>query len=247
MPTTMAEDEKKAQGGWIKGGGVTIDGDAVLLELKLGGGSEFVDDLLARKIAVAVATKRGITLSDDELDDALAAFYTDRDLFEEAQIAVWLKSMRLRGDAVREYVRESTLAQRVRAKLITDAAVEDRFGADRYDYAIAEVEVFEFATAGQAREFILAVREKETAAADGERRKFTRREAPEEIAALLFSCDAGELAGPVENDDGRHEVFVLRSRIEAELDEQLREQVRTEMFEQLIEAELNRDPLKFVE
>ncbi|HKM99249.1 MAG TPA: hypothetical protein VJX23_01940 [Candidatus Binataceae bacterium] len=242
----MAEDEKKAQGGWIKGGGVTIASDAVLLELKLGGGGEFLDDLMARKIAVAIATKGGIALSDDELDDALAAFYTDRDLFEEAQIAVWLKSMRLREDAVREYVREGALAVRARAILITDDAVADRFGSDRYDYALAEVEVFEFATVGQAREFILAVREKETAAVNGERREVTRREAPEEIAAMLFSCDLGDLAGPVENDDGAHEVFVLRSRIEADLDDQLREQIRTEMFGQLIEAELNRDSLKFL-
>ena len=39
---------------------------------------------------------------------------------------------------------------------------------------------------------------------------------------------------------------MLRSRIEAELDDELRVQIRDEMFRQLIETELTRDPAKFL-
>lgn len=242
----MATDKKNSQDGWITGGGIAIGPVTILLELKLGGGADFLMSLITRKIAVALATRNKITLTDDELDEALTTFYSDRDLFEDAQITGWLASRLLDEAAVREYVRETALVERARATLITDDAVRDRFASDRYDYTNAEVEVFAFATAGEAKEFMLAVREKEAEATDGEHREMLRRDAPEEIAAALFSSDPGELVGPVETDDGGFEVFVLGSRTEAELDEALSDQIRGEMFRQLIDAELIRAPLKFL-
>ncbi len=242
----MATEEKQPQDSWITGGGVTIGPDTVLLELKLGAGADFLPSLLARKIAVALAIKNRIIVTDAALDDALAAFYSDRDLFEDAEIAGWLASRFLDDASVTEYVRETALVEHARAALIADDAVRDRFASDRYDYATAEVEVFAFATAGEAREFMLAVREKEADATDGEHREMTRREAPEEIAAALFSSEPGDLVGPVENDDGAFEVMMLRVRTDAELDDALHEQIRGEMFRQMIEAELIRDPIKFL-
>lgn len=243
---TMSIDDKKALDGWISGGGVIVGQEAILLELKLGGGEEFLQGLLARKIAVALAIKNKVALSDDELDDALSEFYGDREIFEDAQIAAWLSSMRLDEASVSEYVRETAMVGRAQNVLITDEAIRDRFASDRYDYSTAEVEVFTFATAGAAKEFILAVREKEAEATEGEHREFIRRDAPEEIAAALFSCEPGDLTGPAESDDGAFEVFVLRRRIDAELDEELRLGIRGEMFDQLIEAELTRDPMRFL-
>ena len=242
----MATEEKKAQDGLLKGGGVTIADEVLLLELKLGGGAEFLAALMARKVAAAMATKRKVLVSDDELDDAVAAFYADRDLFEDEQIANWLKSTQVSEAAVREYVRETALVERAQSVLISDDAVRDRFASERYDYAVAVVEVFKFATPGEAKEFMLAVREKEAEAADGEQREVTRREAPEEIAAALFSSEPGDLVGPVENEEGEQEVFRLSSRSEAELDDELRGRIRGEMFRRLIEAELTRDPMKFL-
>ena len=242
----MATEEKHSQDGWITGGGVTIGPGTILLELKLGGDADFLPSLLARKIAVALALKNNIVLSDAESEDALATFYSDRDLFEDAQISDWLLSRLLDEASVGDYVRETALVERARTALITDDAVRDRFASDRYEYGTAEVEVFEFATAGEAREFMLAVREKEAEATDGEHREMTRRDAPEEIAAALFSCGPDDLVGPVENDEGAFEVLVLRVRTEAELDDALHDQIRDEMFRQRIEAELTRAPMKFL-
>ena len=242
----MPNDAKKAQVGWLKGGGVTLDDEVFLLELKLGAAAEFLGGLLGRKVAARLAIQRKIELSDDELADAVAAFYADRDLFEEEQISTWLKATGVTDEAVRERIREMALAERAKAELLTEQAVTDRFSSERYDYALANVEVFGFANAGEAKEFVLAVREKETEPGAGEQRQMTRRDAPEEIAATLFSCEPGDLVGPLENDDGEHEVFRLTSRSEAELDDDLRARIRDQMFRQLIEAELIRDPMKFL-
>lgn len=242
----MPNDAKRAQSDWIKGGGVTLTDQSFLLELKLGAAPDFLGTVLGRKIVKRLASQKKIELSDDELEDAVAAFYADRDLFEKEQVAVWLKTTQVTEQAVRERVLEMALVERARTILITEQEVRDRFAAERYDYAMADIEVFSFASAGEAREFILAVREKEAEPGEGERRQLTRRDAPEEVAAILFSCEPGDLLGPVENDDGEQEVYRLRSRIDAELDEDLRTQIRNQMFHQLIEAELVRDPMKFL-
>ncbi len=163
----MPNEAKKAQTEWLKGGGVSLADEAFLLELKLGAAPEFLGGLLARKVAARLAAKRQIELSADELDDTVAAFYADRDLFEEEQISTWLKATGVTAEAVRERVREMALVERAKAELITEQAVTDRFSSERYDYASAEVEVFSFASAGEAKEFLLAVREKEARSGRG--------------------------------------------------------------------------------
>ncbi|HTR64009.1 MAG TPA: hypothetical protein VMH37_20015 [Candidatus Binataceae bacterium] len=218
----------------------------MLRALKLGSSPEFLDGMLRRKIAAALATSSGISVSADELEDALVAFYTDRDLFESPQIEAWLKALRLDENAVRDHVAELLLGQRARDSLVTDEAVHDRFASERYEYDRATFELFEFSSQGEAHEFILAVREHERRAQDGQRRDLARREVAEEVRAALFSGETGDLFGPVENDAGKYEVYLLRQRREARLDEDLANEIRDEMFDELLDAEFTKHPLAFL-
>jgi hypothetical protein len=243
----MADQEKKpTDAGWIKAGGITVTSDAVLLDLKIGLGAEFLDELIRRKTAAAIATKRGISMPDDDLEEALASFYADRDLFEPEQVEQWCESMHLEQPAIRDYVVESALWELAKQELITDAQIEKRFAADRYEYARAEADLFSFKTVGEAKEFVLAVREHEVVPKGGVRKWLTRREMPEEIAAILMSADAEELVGPVENDQGAFDVYMLNRREEAVLDDSLRDEIRDKLFGELVEAELTRNPLTFL-
>jgi hypothetical protein len=236
---------KKASVGWAKTGEIVIADDAILLELKIGGGDQLLRNLALRKIAAAKAAERGITVSQQELQEALDAFCAERELFEEEQIELWRQSLHLPQSALAEYVRETVLANRLKEALTPDQAVNECFSASRHEYASAEVEVFGFESEGAAREFILSVREHETEPEGGESRQILRREAPEEIAASLFSAQPGEMLGPVETDDG-FEAYRLVDRKDAMLDDELREQIRDELFSQFLEAELTRNPLTFL-
>jgi hypothetical protein len=244
----MMADQRKPQrdAAWITAGGVAIAGDAILLDLKLGADNGFLDALIWRKAAASVAAKRGVSLSDDDLVEALDSFHADRDLFEPEQIDHWYETRRLDRQAVREHVAEATLVERARQESITDDQIQKRFAADRYEYARAEADVFQFKTIGEAKEFMLAVREHELTPQGGTRTMLTRREAPEEIAATLLSVDRGELTGPVETDESTYAVYLLIRREEAILDDSLREEIRDKLFDELVETELTRDPLTFV-
>ena len=231
---------------WAKAAGIEISPDDVLINLKLEPGGEFLDELTWRKAAVAFATRRGVSVDEEDIEEALGEFYVDRDLFEPEQIEKWLASARLEEGSVRDFVTETVLIEQAGESLITDEAVEERFAASRHELALAEVEIFGFSTDGEAKEFMLAVREHEIGPEGGTLAEVMRRDAPEEIGAVLFSAEPGELIGPVEAEDGSYEVYVLNQIEEATLDEDMYENLRAEMFGELVEAELSRDPLEFL-
>ena len=217
-----------------------------MLELKVGPSAEFLNQLGRRKLASAMALRLGITIAEPELDEAVAAFYAERKLFGAQQILDWRHSMRIEETAIREYVHETLLTPRLRHKLISESMVRTRFAADPHQYARAEVEVFTFSSEGAAREFVLAVRERELESIHGARRWLKRRETPEEAGALIFSAEPGELAGPVAIDYQCCEVYRVLHREHPSLDSQLNRQIGSELFDELLDSELARHPLAFL-
>jgi hypothetical protein len=230
---------------WIKAGGAIIDCAAVLVELKAGSAPVFLENLMQRKIAAAIAVRKGIGVADAEIETALADFYVARGLFEPEQIAQWHRSLPIGEEELRGHLRERILHQRLAHEAVPEAAIVKRFSANPHEFARAEVNIFTFPIEGAASEFILAVREREIEPF-AERLRITRRDAPSEIAATLFAAEPGELVGPVEADDRRYQVYRLLHREEAILDDQLKEQLRAEMVTELLREELVREPQSFL-
>jgi hypothetical protein len=154
--------------------------------------------------------------------------------------------LRISEAAIPDYVRETTLLPRLRDKLVSSQMVRARFELNPHQYASAEVEVFIFSTEGAAREFMLAVHEKETEPNHGARRWLIRRETPNEAGALIFSTEPGELAGPVEIDYRCHEVYRIRQREQPALGADLYRQIGDELFDEILRLELARNPLTFL-
>jgi len=219
---------------------------AVLVELKLGASAQLLEDLALRRVANAMAERHGIVNSEEEWDQALAAFYVERNLLDEQQIFDWRRSLRLEEVTLREYVRETVLFRRLRERLISDQSVERRFRMNPHEYARAEVGIFTFSTEGAGKEFVLAVREKETEPIHGARRWMIRRETPDEASALIFSAQPGDLVGPVETEYQCYEVYRVLRRESGVLDARLKKQLHNELFTELLKAELSRDPIKFL-
>jgi hypothetical protein len=231
---------------WLRAAGIEISDEAVLLELKAGPQSLLLDALVLRKSAAVRAVREGLHASEEEVDEALARFYTERDLFEDKEAADWRNSLRLDEEDLRGLIREECLARHLREHLAPDRMVQERFRSNPLAYTILEVEVFGFPTEGAAREFILSVREGEREPGRGEARRLTPSEAPEEIAAQLFSAAPGELVGPVEAEDGAQEVLRVAQRSERILDADLRESIRDEILREGVATALARDPITFL-
>jgi hypothetical protein len=230
---------------WASGAGIDVTDEAVLLELKTGPRGDVIEGLLRRKAAAARAMEEGIAVSEDEVDDALADFYSERDQLEDAQAAAWRSEHHVEEGELRALVREQCLVRRLRERLAPDEVVERRFRANPLSYARVEVEAFKRPTEGAARELMLAVREGEIAPGAGESRRLAPASAPEEIAAQLFRAREGEMLGPVEADDGGYEVYRVTARAASQLDDALREAIRDEILEEALAPAFSRDPVSF--
>lgn len=237
----------------IAGGGCALSAADLLLLCKVGAAGDLAAGALQRAAAAARAEAEGLAVTDDEVEEAAGAFFAERDLFEAEAIANWLAGMKLDAAALRCWLRQGLLLDQLKAALVPDAAVLAHFTAVRQDYARANLEIIQYASAGAAAEVMLALREGElrweTAvkkAGGAQTRAVRRSEAPEEIAAELFTRAPGELAGPVETDDGLFAIYRVMTRTEPELTDELREQVRDELFQPLLEAPFIKAPARFL-
>jgi hypothetical protein len=231
---------------WLRVCGIAVTDDAVMMELKLGASAQLLEKLALRKAAGAIARRMEITVSELELSEAVAAFYAEHKLFDRDQIRDWHRSLRLEEAALREYIRETMLSRLLRGRLFSDQAVRERFGMNPHRYARAEAEVFTFSSEGAAREFVLAVREQETQPIYGARRWMIRCETPDDAGALIFSARPGDLVGPVEIDYHRYDVYRILVCENPTLSAHLQTQIRDELFDEVLQAELARDQLTFL-
>lgn len=238
---------------FAQAGGIVISPEDLFLAVKLGPGRGVLHEILLRRLAASRAQSEGVVAGDEEVEEACSEFFAERDLMEPSQIDEWLRQVCLSGAVVRAYVREAVLARKLRGRLVSDETVEKRFRSAPHAYASAQVEIVEFESSGLAAEVMLQVKEGEMAWLEAVKRAggvepaaLRRREAPEEIATLLFSLPPGSLLGPVETDQGAHAVYRLLSRSEPELDDELREAIRVELFEEELLRPLARQPLTFL-
>lgn len=236
-----------------QGAGVSATAADLLLAVKLGPGQALLQDILGRRAAAARAKQEGLEADAEEVEEALAEFFGELELFDEAAQEGWLRGMRLTRAALAAHFEEVVLARALRGHLAPDEAVEKRYRASLHDYARAEVEAVEFETKGAAAETALQLREGEIAWAEAAARAggveslaFTRAEAPEEAAAELFSSAPGAYVGPVEADEGGFVLYRLVSRSDPELDDELREEIREKIFVQEIARAFEKQPIRLL-
>ena len=236
-----------------EGGGASIDSDDVELLLKIGPGRALLEDILLRKIAAAMAAERGVEVSDDDVESALNALYAELGFFEPAQVTDWLVSAKVDEAVLRRYMRDSLLKEKLGPALVPDAAVRQRFLASPYDYATLHVQKISLEGRGGAAETLLQLNEAEITweeaarrAGDMESLVMHRKDVPAEAAADLFVCPLGGFVGPVEDELGTYAVYRVAWKMEPELDDALRAQIRGEMYEEELRAALATAPLRFL-
>ncbi len=236
-----------------QGGGVTAALDDLILAVKLGPGQALVHEILGRRAAAARAQKEGLSASPEEIQEAVDGFFTEIDLFEAPRQDAWLKSVNLSREALGAHFTEVVLATKLRLHLVPDATIDSHFKTARHEYAKADVEVVEFDSKGAAAETVLQLREGEidwaeaAARAGGlDARSETRRDAPEEVAAELFAAAPGSFLGPVETDEGDFAVYRLVGKSEPELDDDLREEIRSRMFGEEMQRTFSKQPVRIV-
>lgn len=231
---------------WVRLGGAEITGEDILFEIKMRDGSPSLRALALRRIFALRAQTEGLTIIEEEIQESVTEFFAEREIFGEEQMRLWLEHVSLSEKEIRQIVREQLLSERYQMKLASEKAIEERFIQNKPDYASACVQIMPCDTEGAAKEIMLAVREGEMEWHGGEKRILFRADAPEEIAASLFAGDSGDLHGPVENEDGEHEIWRLVERNEPVLDEKLKEKIRDAIVQEEAHKIFQKNPLEFL-
>lgn len=233
-------------------GAVSVTFDDLLLRLKLGGGVG-METLLMHRLAVARAVAEGLTVTDEEIAVETADLHAQLDLFEEAQVAAWLARMHLTAADLERDVRERLLIGLLRQHLVPDELVEQRFQAAFHEYGTAAIDVLSFASQGAAAELAIQMREGETTWADAALRAvdltsqiLQRRHVPEEVASSLFAARPGTIVGPAETEEGWHALYRTLFRRDAVLDDELRDTIRQESFDEALRQEMAKGPVKYL-
>lgn len=237
---------------FVKGGQSSLGREDLVLEAKLEESWSLLKRALYRRVAATKAKAEGLSASEEESDEVCAGFLSQRGLMEEAEVNAWMEYMDIEEASLDAYFEELVLEAKLRQKQAPDGNVEKRFRESQYDYAKVEAGFVEVATSGAAREVLVGLREQETSwekvlSDRGGMASVVmqRRHAPEEAAALLFSAGPGEYVGPIETDEGAFRIYRVLSREVPKLTEELREEIRGELYQAFLDRLLAKDPIRF--
>ncbi len=231
---------------WARLGGVTVSEAMVLLEAKLGRAHEIVEGIARRKVAAQIAWEQGITVSERDVEARLEEYYRERELPDLDARRAWREHRRLKEEAIRSYLRELELIARLRARLVTDEAVRQRYRESLGERRLAEVDLFSFASETAAKGFVSAVLSGEMEPRLGERHRLPTSLIPSEIAADLPEASEGQLLGPVSTKARAWHVYRFLRWDEPPLDAHLQEAIREELFQEALAPSFKTDPLAFL-
>jgi putative peptide maturation system protein len=195
--------------------------------------------LIRREIA-----RRGIKVSDEQLQEAVNDFRSCRGLQTATETETWLREHGLTLERLEEHLEIEAARGELRRQL-THNALETRFAdhRERYDRArVARIKLDSPSSAGRfverattgSKDLFEAV---ERASRDGDRLAaielavVVRGQLPDAVSAQIFAASPPPFVGPFKSGDGC-DLFRVLGRMPAELDAATGDRIRDELFDE---------------
>jgi len=212
----------------------------------------FVEATRDRALIRQYALETGISITENELQDVIDKVRRELGLESAANTESWLAANRFSLGDFQSACAHLILQEKIWASLADDEIAgyfaENRddftrvtlYGARVKDKATADGIVRRVNT-GETNFHVETMEhsvDTETAPMGGYVGRLTRREVPEEISVSVFSVDPGELIGPIKLEDGFG--LFLVSEIQRPQLEDVEDEIRNRLFDQLLEDLLER-------
>jgi peptidyl-prolyl cis-trans isomerase C len=176
-----------------------------------------LNSLIEQVLFEQAAAELGVSVTDAQLDDELAAMRAQAEQATPGGWVAWLSANGYAEADLREAVRSSLLAARVRDAVLADAGEVETVRAVRARHIL--LPTFEEAEAAKVRlqngepfdQVALALsRDVSTRASGGDLGFFVREDlTTPELADLAFALEPGQMAGPIQTVLGWHLVETL--------------------------------------
>ena len=224
----------------------------VVRSAKWRGQLSFLRDAINTVIIRQEAERRGLTVPDDELQQAADEFRISHDLHDAEATEQWLKANYLTVEEWERLLEEEVLARKLR-DLQTNGRVEQHFAENRLSFEAATVSQLIADSEDVARELRAQIveegvdfhalarqysKDEATRPAGGYMGRIRRTDMEAAVEASVFGAKPGKVIGPLKTDAGW-----MLAKIEAlhpaQLDDATRESIKQTLFEEWL-AELRR-------
>jgi putative peptide maturation system protein len=215
----------------------------VLKLAKLSGTLKFIEDGITAALIQQGAQQRDIDVSDEELQQAADNYRAQNDLHDAETTETWLRTQKLSYEDW-ESLLECQVKEGKLREALTAGTVEQRFAEQRLSFDKAAISRLVLADEGVARElraqiiedgadFYALAREysihADSRPAGGYAGLIIRTDLEPALEAAVFGSQPGKVVGPIKTDDGWELVKVERL-VQAELDDGMRETLKTQLF-----------------
>jgi putative peptide maturation system protein len=227
---------------------LSVNGEAVSLpevlrSAKWRGQLGFLRDVADTVLIRQAAAQRGITVSDEELQQAADTFRAARGLYEAAATHEWLKANRMTVEDWESRMEESVSARKLR-DVLTDGRVEQFFAENKLSFDAATISHIVVNDENVAKELLAQVTDEgadffalarqysvddTTRPTGGYVGAVGRKMLAAEAEAAVFGASAGDVVGPIKIDDGWHLIRVERLH-PATLNDATRDAVKSLLF-----------------
>lgn len=229
-----------------------IDVDEFIRVLKLTGQFEgIVEQLVREKLTVHAARRQGMTLTSAEIQARADQFRRVQGLHRAADMNHYLDALGVSLDEFERFITDSLYQEKMMARICDDAAVETYFQLNSPKFDSIEVSHIVVDSEGKARELVSYLQDDPDAFADmarehsiadtreqgGEIGKVLRGSLKSDVEAKVFNAETGDLLGPFPAADRSFfEVFLVRAKHPARLDEDVAVEVRRRLREEWLMA-----------
>ena len=229
-----------------------IDVDEFIRVLKLTGQFEgIVEQLVREKLTVHAARRQGLTLTPEEIQARADQFRRVQGLHRAADMNHYLDALGISLDEFERFITDSLYQEKMMARVCDDTAVETYFQLNSPKFDSIEVSHIVVDSEGKARELVSYLQDDPDAFADmarehsiadtreqgGEIGKVLRGSLKSDIEAKVFNAEAGDLLGPFPAADRSFfEVFLVRAKHPARLDDEVAVEVRRRLREEWLMA-----------
>ena len=211
-----------------------ITSDFLIKYLKISGQfEEIMEKLLSERITVHIAHDKGITVSDEDIQEHIDRLRRILGLHRAKDTIEYIESLGFTVDEYGEYIREDLMRNKMLNIVCSERNIEEYFNLNSPKFDTVQLRHILVTSEGQARELVALLEDDpesfddmarehslamDTARSGGSLGPVTRGVLSEELEAKVFNAAAGDILGPFESGEGlTFEIFKVDEKRDAEL------------------------------
>lgn len=233
--------------------GQGFSSDDLVLWLKLSGRfSQVIEDFIKEKMCAAAARNGGLQAEAEELQKLADESRRAMGLHRAKQANDFLDDAGATLDDFEAYLEDSLLAEKMRNDVQSSAAVEEYFQLNSPQFDSVDVSHMVVEGESQASEIVSLIEDGDETFADLAREYSASHTASQggaigavyrgqlgpDLEARVFNAEVGKPLGPIDSGDGEtFEIYLVNSKVTAELDVQTTDMIKKVLFDEWLQAQ----------